>query len=32
MPAGSPGMPGAKRGEFRIFSLREGMSSEFMSL
>ena len=32
MPAGSPGMPGAKRGEFRIFSLQGGMSSEFMSL
>jgi hypothetical protein len=32
MPAGSPGMPGFKRGEFIIHSLNEGEVSEFMSL
>lgn len=32
MPAGSPGMPGVKRGEFRIFSLKDGADAEFMSL
>ena len=32
MPAGSPGMPGVKRGEFIIYSLKNGVSSEYMKL
>lgn len=32
MPAGSPGMPGVKRGEFIIYSLKDGQSSEFVRL
>jgi hypothetical protein len=32
MPAGSPGMPGLKSGEFIIHSLSDGKVSEFMSL
>jgi len=32
MPAGSPGMPGVKREEFIIYSLKDGESSEFMRL
>jgi hypothetical protein len=29
MPAGSPGMPGIKTGDFIIYSLKDGISSEF---
>lgn len=32
MPAGSPGMPGIKRGQFNIYALKNGISSNFMSL
>ena len=32
MPAGSPGMPGVKREEFVIYSLKDGESSEFMRI
>lgn len=32
MPAGSPGMPGIKREEFTIYSLKSGESQEFMRL
>lgn len=32
MPAGSPGMPGMKRGEFEIFSLTDGVVGDFMNL
>lgn len=32
MPPGSPGMPGVKRGEFIIYSLKDGVESEFMRL
>jgi hypothetical protein len=32
MPAGSPGMPGVKREEFIIYSLKDGESQEFMRL
>ncbi len=32
MPAGSPGMPGIKSGEFVIYSLKDGIESEFMRL
>ena len=32
MPAGSPGMPGFKRGPFLIYSLLDGAPSEFISL
>lgn len=32
MPAGSPGMPGIKREEFIIYSLKDGESTEFMRL
>ena len=32
MPAGSPGMPGVKREEFIIYSLKDGVESEFMRL
>ena len=32
MPAGSPGMPGIKRGKFIIYSLKNGESSEFVRL
>jgi hypothetical protein len=32
MPAGSPGMPGVKREEFIIYSLKDGESSEFMKI
>jgi hypothetical protein len=30
MPPGSPGMPGSKKGAFRIFALSNGMPSVFM--
>ena len=32
MPAGSPGMPGIKREEFIVYSLKDGESSEFLRL
>ncbi|MBD3279284.1 MAG: hypothetical protein GF390_01070 [Candidatus Pacebacteria bacterium] len=32
MPAGSPGMPGLKREEFIIYSLKDGQAKEFMRL
>ena len=32
MPAGSPGMPGVKREEFIIYSLKDGEAQEFMRL
>jgi hypothetical protein len=32
MPAGSPGMPGIKREEFVIYSLKDGQSEEFMRI
>jgi hypothetical protein len=32
MPSGSPGMPGAKRGKWRIFALSDGKMSEFMEI
>jgi hypothetical protein len=31
MPPGSPGMPGSKKGAFRIFALSNGMPSVFMT-
>ena len=31
MPSGSPGMPGTKKGDGVIYSLKDGKSSEFMS-
>ena len=30
MPAGSPGMPGYKQGEWIIYSIKDGQASEFM--
>ena len=32
MPAGSPGMPGVKKGSFEIQALKDGSVSEYMSL
>jgi len=32
MPSGSPGMPGPKREEFIIYSLKDGLSEEFMRI
>ena len=32
MPAGSPGMPGIKQGEFKIFKLLNGQTEPFISL
>lgn len=32
MPAGSPGMPGAKHGEFQIYSLDKGQSQSYSSI
>ena len=32
MPSGSPGMPGPKREEFIIYSLKDGEAEEFMRL
>ena len=32
MPAGSPGMSGAKKEIFKIYSLKEGVGSEFMEI
>lgn len=32
MPAGSPGMPGVKKGDFVIYSLKDGESEEFMRI
>lgn len=32
MPAGSPGMPGIKTGDFIIYSLKNGEASEYMRL
>ena len=32
MPTGSPGMPGTKRGAFRIYSFTNGVTADFMSL
>ena len=32
MPAGSPGMGGKKSGEFVIYALKDGVSSEFMRI
>ncbi len=32
MPSGSPGMPGPKRELFKIYSLKEGVYSDFMEI
>lgn len=32
MPSGSPGMPGVKHGEWIIYAIKEGVSSEFMRI
>lgn len=32
MPAGSPGMPGAKRGTWTIYAIKDGEVSEFMKI
>ncbi len=32
MPAGSPGMSGLKKESFKIYSLKEGITSEFMEI
>ncbi len=32
MPSGSPGMPGSKRGVFKIYAISDGIAKEFMSL
>tara|TARA_Y100000034_G_C6902645_1_gene417852 strand:+ start:899 stop:1315 length:417 start_codon:yes stop_codon:yes gene_type:complete len=32
MPAGSPGMPGTKRGLWKIYGLKDGVDSEFMKI
>ncbi|MBR9680391.1 MAG: hypothetical protein GOU98_01040 [Candidatus Altiarchaeota archaeon] len=32
MPSGSPGMPGAKSGDFVIYSISEGQTKEFMRI
>lgn len=32
MPSGAPGMPGQKSGEFVIFQIKDGESSEFMRI
>ena len=32
MPAGSPGMPGIKRGDFVIYSVKDGNVKEFMRI
>ena len=32
MPSGSPGMPGIKRGSFKVYSLSNGEISEFMTI
>ncbi len=32
MPAGSPGMPGVKSGDFEIYSLKDGAISDFISI
>lgn len=32
MPPGSPGMPGAKKGDYVIYSLKNGESEEFMRI
>jgi len=32
MPAGSPGMPGTKSGEFVIYALKDGQATEFMRI
>ena len=32
MPSGSPGMPGQKRGDFIVYSIKDGQTSEFMTI
>lgn len=32
MPSGSPGMPGSKRGLWKIYSLKDGVDSDFMNM
>tara|TARA_Y100000310_G_C20631908_1_gene789109 strand:+ start:115 stop:582 length:468 start_codon:yes stop_codon:yes gene_type:complete len=32
MPSGSPGMPGEKRGPFVVYSIKDGVSTEFMRI
>jgi hypothetical protein len=32
MPAGSPGMPGYKQGDWIIYAIKDGQSSEFMRI
>lgn len=32
MPSGSPGMPGPKKGDFVIYALKDGKSTEYMRL
>jgi len=32
MPAGSPGMPGTKNGDFVIYSIKDGQSLEYMRI
>ncbi len=32
MPAGSPGMPGVKRGDWTIYSIDDGQSDEYVTL
>ncbi len=32
MPAGSPGMPGVKKGDFVIYSVKDGETEEFMRI
>jgi hypothetical protein len=32
MPSGSPGMPGVKKGDFVIYSVKGGKTSEFMRI
>ena len=32
MPAGTPGMPGTKQGDWQIYSLKNNQISEYMSL
>ena len=32
MPSGSPGMPGPKLEPFKIYSIKDGQASEFLSL